>query len=134
MLRRRLALAALALVTVAASEPTPPPPALRLPATVRPTRYALDLRVVPAEPTFSGTITIDLEVTAPTALVWLNATDLRIDGAELRQGGATQAARVVPGGSDFVGFAAPRPLGRGAAQLTVRWHGTMDSETRCPGS
>ena len=60
--------------------------------------------------------------------MWLNATDLTIDGAELRAGGAAQAARVVPGGADFVGFAVARPVGKGSAQLLVRWHGTMDAE------
>jgi aminopeptidase N len=128
MLRHRLALIALALISLAANEATPPPPKLRLPAGVRPTRYTLDLRVVPAEPKFSGTITIDLDVTTPTPLVWLNATDLDIDGAELHQSGAVQPLRVVPGDSDFVGFAAPRPLAKGAAQLIVRWRGTLDSE------
>ncbi|MGZ3408295.1 MAG: M1 family metallopeptidase, partial [Polyangia bacterium] len=112
-MRTRLALSTLALLTLAANDPTPPPPKLRLPAGVRPTRYALDLRVVPSEPGFSGTVAIDLAVDAPTALVWLNATDLTIDGAEVRAGGATQPARVVPGGEDFVGFATARPIGKG---------------------
>ncbi|MGZ3407184.1 MAG: M1 family metallopeptidase, partial [Polyangia bacterium] len=35
---------------------------------------------------------------------------------------------VVPGGEDFVGFATARPIGKGAAQLIVRWHGKMDAE------
>ena len=127
-MRTRLAFCALALVSVAANEPTLSPPKLRLPAGVRPTHYALDLRVVPSEPAFSGTVTIDLAVDAPTALVWLNATELTIDGAEVRAGGATQTARVVPGGEDFVGFATAKPIAKGAAQLIVRWHGKMDAE------
>jgi len=126
-MRTRLALCALSLLLVAAN-PSPAPPKLRLPTTVRPTHYALDLRVVPAEPTFSGAITIDLRVDTPTSLVWLNATDLKIDGAEVRAGGATQAARVVAGDEDFVGFATSKPIPKGAAQLIVRWHGTLDAE------
>src|SRR5437588_22831 len=51
-MRTRLALCVLALCTLAANEPTPSPPKLRLPAGVRPTHYALDLRVVPSEPAF----------------------------------------------------------------------------------
>src|SRR4051812_33347079 len=103
-MRTRLALCALALVFVAA-DPAATPPKLRLPSTVRPTAYALDLKVVPSEPTFSGTNTIDLRVDAPTSLLWLNATGLTIDGAEVRAGGAMQAARVVAGDENFVGFA-----------------------------
>ena len=127
-MRTRLAVCALALFTLAANEPTPSPPKLRLPAGVRPTHYALDLRIVPSEPGYSGTVAIDLAVDAPTALVWLNATELTIDGAEVRAGGATQAARVVPGGEDFVGFATAKPIAKGKAQLIVRWHATMDAE------
>jgi aminopeptidase N len=126
-MRTRLALCALSLLFVAA-DPSPTPPKLHLPTNVRPTHYALDLRIVPSEPTYSGTITIDLKVDALTSLMWLNATDLKIDGAEVRAGGATQAARVVPGGEDFVGFATPKPIAKGTAQLIVRWHGTLDAE------
>ena len=95
---------------------------------MRPTHYALDLEIVPSEPTFSGTVTIDLRVDAPTSLVWLNATELKIDGAEVRAGGAAEAARVVPGGEDYVGFATTKPLAKGTAQLVVRLHGKLDAE------
>ena len=128
MIRRPALLCALALTCLAANDSTPTPPKLRLPAGVRPTHYALDLRVVPAEPTYAGTVTIDLRLDAPTSLVWLNATDLTIDGAEAHAGGATQTARVVPGGEDFVGFATARPLPKGVAQLIVRFHGKLDAE------
>jgi len=126
-MRTRLVFCALALMTVAA-DGTPSPPKLRLPAGVRPTHYALDLRIVPSQPTFSGTATIDLRVDAPTSLVWLNATELTIDGAEVRAGGATRAARVIAGGDDYVGFATAQPIAKGAAQLVVRWHGKLDAE------
>ena len=127
-MRTSLALALIALLSVAANDAKPTPPKLRLPTTVRPTHYALELRVVPSEPTFSGSETIDLRVDAPTSIVWLNATDLAIDGAELRVGGVAQPARVVPGGEDYVGFAPAHALQKGAAQLTVRWHGKLDAE------
>ena len=106
----------------------PAPPTLRLPPGVRPTHYALDLTVVPAQPSFSGTVTIDLQLDAPTALVWLNAEGLHIAGAELRSGSDNQAARIVTGNADFVGFAATRPLPKGPAQLTVHFAGTLDSD------
>src|SRR4051812_17979415 len=126
-MRTRLVVCALSLLTVAA-DATPAPPKLRLPGGVRPTHYALDLRIVPSQPTFSGTATIDLRVDAPTSLVWLNATELTIDGADVRAGGATRAARVVAGGDDYVGFATAQPIAKGTAQLVVRWHGKLDAE------
>jgi hypothetical protein len=127
-MRFRFVLCALALVCVAANEPAAIAPKLRLPGGVRPLRYALDLAIVPAQPAYSGTVTIDLALDAATSLVWLNATDLAIDGGELHAGGATYPARVVPGGEDFVGFAVDNPIAKGPAQLVVRWHGTLDSE------
>lgn len=127
-MRTRLACCALALLTVAADGPAPRPPVLRLPTTVRPTHETLDLHIVPSQPTFSGTATIDLRVDAPTAIVWLNRTGLAFDSAEIRVNGTTHAARIFPGDDDFVGFALAAPLARGTAQLIVRWHGTLDAE------
>ena len=49
-------------VAAAPEWPEPQPPRLRLPDSVRPVRYALDLTLLPAEPTYSGTVTIDLDV------------------------------------------------------------------------
>ena len=88
---------------------------------------------MPSEPTFSGTIAIDLRVEQPTSLVWLNATDLTIDGGELRAGGATQPARVVAGGDDYVGFATAKPIGKGAAQLIVQASTASSTPRRAVG-
>ncbi|MDB4967386.1 MAG: Membrane alanine aminopeptidase [Myxococcales bacterium] len=117
----------IAVTSLGADAPLTPPP-FRLPTSVRPTKYALDLKVVPAQPTYSGSVTIDLAIDAPAAAVWLHAVDLAIDGAEVRAGGTTSAARVVPAPPDLVGFAPVRPLAAGKAQLVVRFHGKMDSE------
>jgi aminopeptidase N len=131
-MRRAVALIALiaAAPAPAAADPAPPsptPPTFRLPAGVRPTRYTLDLRVVPAQPSYSGTVTVELALDAPTSVVWLSATDLTVDGAEFAAAGRAQPAQVLPAPPGFVGFAAPAPLSAGSAQLTVRWHGQLDS-------
>ena len=115
-------------VPAAGAAGSPAPPSFRLPSGVRPVRYALDLRIDPSAAPFSGVVAIDLEVDAPTPVLWLNATDLTVDSADVQQAGLTQKAGVVPGGPDFVGFELPRPLARGPARLTVRYHGAMDSE------
>ena len=85
-------LSLLTLIALAA----PAPPKLRLPAGVHPTRMALDLTIIPGQPRFSGKVDIDLALDAPTTLVWLNATELTVDAAELRAGGTIHRARVVP--------------------------------------
>ncbi len=117
-----------ALTLLGGAETLSTPPAFRLPAGVRPTHYGLDLKIVPAEPTFSGSVTIDLQVDAPTSLVWLNASALSLSGGELRAGGKAQAATVVPGGTDYVGLRVPHPIGKGPAQLFVRFSGKLDTE------
>jgi hypothetical protein len=96
-------------------------PKLRLPTDARPTRYALDLTVVPSQAPFRGIVTIDLDVAVATSQLWLDATGLVVDGAELRAAGATQKARVVAGGEDFVGFQLARAVAPGPAQLVVRY-------------
>lgn len=112
----------------ATSPAAPTPPALRLPTGVRPTRYALDLTIVPARAPYRGTVTIELAVDKPTSTVWLDATDLKIEAAELRQKGAVVPARVTMAPPDFVGFTFPSPLAAGPAELVVRFAGTMDTQ------
>ena len=58
------------------------PPALRLPTTVRPVREALALHLVPSEPTFSGTATLELQVEAPADHFWMHAQGLTVDMAQ----------------------------------------------------
>ncbi len=109
--------------------PAPPtPPELRLPKHARPVRYAAELTVIPTQETFQGKIDIDLEVTTATSLLWLNATELKISSAQLTQAGSTMAARVVPGGADFAGFAFERPVQPGQARLSVSYEGIIDKE------
>ncbi len=43
-------------------------------------------------------------------------------------GGATVPHRVVPGGHEFVGFAASRPLATGPAHLQIRFKASMNSK------
>jgi alanyl aminopeptidase len=109
---------------LAAATSDPPPPALRLPGDVRPTQYALEVTIVPGQPTATGRIHIAAEVTRPTRVVWLNATGLAIGHAEL--GG--KPARVVPGGDDFVGLAIGRELPVGALAIDLAFTAPIDRE------
>jgi aminopeptidase N len=106
----------------------PKPPELRLPQNARPVRYAVELTVVPTQDSFQGKIDIELEVAEATSLIWLNATELKVSSAQLSAGGSTRAARIVPGGTDFVGFAFDAPVAPGAARLSVTYSGVIDKE------
>jgi aminopeptidase N len=120
---------ALGLSQAAGAQPAalPEPPKLRLPGNVSPLRYAAELTLVPAQEKFTGAIAIDLEIKEPTALLWLNASDLTIGSATLTVNGERSAARVVPGGEDFVGFAFDRQVGKGTAQLRVEYTGVVSA-------
>ncbi|MEO8705347.1 MAG: M1 family peptidase, partial [Kofleriaceae bacterium] len=88
--------------------PDPAPPAFRLPGDVRPVKYALDLTIVPEQPTASGKVHVDARVMRPTRVVWLHAEGLTIQSAQL--GGVT--ARVIPG-PQMIGLVANRELDKG---------------------
>ncbi len=106
---------------VAASQP----PKLRLDRSARPTRYALDLTIVPSEDEFSGSIEIQLELSKPNDLIWLNATELQIRSATLRSGKDSIGGHSVPGNSDFIGIALDRPAPAGPATLRLEYSGML---------
>ena len=103
------------------------PPELRLPRVVEPTGYGAELTIVPSMETFSGTIEIALRVRESTTAVWLNATDLTVQTASLTAGGKTQAARIVPSKTDFVGLNFEQPLEPGEATLRIVYTGKLSA-------
>ena len=119
---------------------TPPPaaavarPGLRLGEAVTPRHYVLDLKLDPAREGFSGAVDIDVEVAAPTSVIWLNATDLTVTRAEVTAGGGARAAHVVPnppGDTDHLGLGVEAPVGPGPARIHIEYTGKVDAnETR----
>jgi alanyl aminopeptidase len=101
------------------------PPGLRLPAGAHPTSYAAALRIDPEAPTFNGTIDIELQLDAPTSLLWLNATDIDVQTAEITFAGETKAAQPTLGDRDFLGFGFAQPLGPGPAKLRVAYRAVL---------
>ena len=110
------------------SPAAPRPPALRLPRTAAPVRYAATLTLLPSAVTFDGAVDLDLTLTEPAALLWLNATALTVSEAHFEVGGRALPARVVPGGDDFLGFAVDEPIAAGAARLHVAYQGKITSK------
>ncbi|PTL84759.1 M1 family metallopeptidase [Vitiosangium sp. GDMCC 1.1324] len=108
--------------------PEPQPPTLRLPDSVRPARYALDLTLLPAEPTYAGTVTIDVEVREPVRQVWLHAQDLQVTYAGVLAGGRTLEAKTVTASEGRLGLLLPETLGAGTYQLTLAFIGRADRE------
>lgn len=109
---------------ITAAEPAPPadpaPPELRLPATARPLKNVVDLTIDPATEVFAGTIAIDLDITAPLDVLWLNAQDIEVDEAKV----GDIATKPVYA-KNFVGFVPARRIPAGKVTLRVRYRGKM---------
>ncbi|MBV8553114.1 MAG: M1 family metallopeptidase [Acidobacteriaceae bacterium] len=113
-------LAALATTALAADEP----PKLRLPDTVAPTSYRVELKLDPTKDTFTGHIAIKVDIKQPVQTIWLNASHIDVSDATLNAGGRHLAAKALPGGDDFVGlqFESTVPTGEGEIEIQYTGH------------
>lgn len=59
------------------------PPKFRLPTSVVPVRYSIELTVVPDKDTFNGTVDIDLNYKVESSVLWLNAEKLTVKSVPL---------------------------------------------------
>jgi alanyl aminopeptidase len=104
----------------------PPQPKFRLPAdVVGPTRYRVDLTLVPDQDTFTGAIDIDLKFAKPAAVLWLNAEKLQIKEAALIMDGDKAPVQVITEPHDYVGFAFGHHVGPGEATLHATFQGEI---------
>ena len=92
-------------------------PTLKLPSGVRPTRYALTLKVVPGEAKVQGEIAIDIELERPQTILWLNADSLSVTQATTELP-ATRAT-LLAAQEQFVGVAFEPPLAVGPHRVTL---------------
>lgn len=104
------------------------PPTGRLPADIRPTHYALSLRIVPEEARFSGEVSIDVTLTAPRHVLWLHAQDQHTLAATITpEGGASITLAVERAGED--GLVALRPVSdvpAGRATIRIAYDAPFD--------
>lgn len=99
-----------------------------LPKTVVPLHYALDLVPDAARLTFSGSEVVDIEVTAPTTRLVLNAVELTIAAAAVD---GEAAALIAPQAeAETVTFDFPRPIAAGRHQLRVAFRGRINRFAR----
>jgi alanyl aminopeptidase len=107
---------------------TPPePPKLRLPGTVRPTGYNVELTMDPKSASFQAVAEIALAVNQSTSVIWLHGKALTVKGATAMQGGVSIPATQVPGDADMIGFTLARPLGLGTASLRITYEGVAST-------
>jgi alanyl aminopeptidase len=101
------------------------PPAFRLPTSVAPLHYSLNLTVVPDKDIFNGTVEIDLNFKEASSVLWLNAEKITIKDATLTVNGQTVTVKVIPQPKDLVGFSFDHPVGPGLAKLHINYGGEI---------
>jgi aminopeptidase N len=91
----------------------------KLPKTVVPIHYALDLKPDLEKLTLAGSEVVDIEVMAPTDRLVLNAVSMTVESAAF-EGDAGQAAAVTAdAAAETVTFVFPRPISAGRHKLRV---------------
>ena len=100
-------------------------PKLRLPTTVRPVRYSADLRVTPGEDHFSGSITIELEISQAVSTVWVHGKSLIFEKATFRVADRDERAQATPATDDFVAITTGSSIPPGRATLQITYTGEV---------
>jgi alanyl aminopeptidase len=111
------------------AQTSPQAPTFRLPNTVRPEHYAVELKLDPGEETFSGTVDIEIKISSPTSLIWLNGADLTVKQSSLKSAGKTLATKPVLGHEDFIGFVLDESVPAGNATLHIAYEGKVNSKS-----
>src|SRR5580698_5531829 len=96
----------------------------RLPKNVRPVSYAITLDATPKKKTFSGEVTIALNVLEAVSGLELNARGLAVKKVSCQAGGKKVAAKAKVRKADEV-VEISAPLKKGKATLTLAYTGTL---------
>jgi alanyl aminopeptidase len=99
-------------------------PAGQLPTTVTPTHYKVDLVTRPDQTAFSGEVTIDVTLTAPTKLIWLHGQELRVREATVTsEGGKPVAAtwREIPDSDGVASLTLAGEVRGPKARITIKY-------------
>jgi alanyl aminopeptidase len=92
-----------------------------------PRKETVLLTVDPAREIFDGAVSIDVELRAPAAIIWLNAKNLIIGSAVVAQGDMVHPAKVVTGSDERIGIDAGEPI-VGAATIRIAYRGRLDDK------
>ncbi len=112
------------------------PAAYRLPTTVRPHAYRLELTPDLGSATFRGDVEIDVSIEEETTTVVLNAAELEITFAELNAGDPDEGYALVPSGigldeeEERAVLTFAEPLGVGPATLHLAFTGVLNDMLR----
>ncbi len=104
----------------------------RLPRTVEPVTYRLEIEPDVASATFSGTVAIDVVVHEAVAEIVLNAAELAVSDAEvlLADGGVVGCSVSFDDELEQVVFRSPSELPLGPCTISCRFTGTLNDKLR----
>ncbi len=103
----------------------------RLSNTVLPQSYTLNLNVIPEEGTFSGEVTMDIQIQQPTQSITLHALELTVQQAELYQHAKTLSATLSEDvTSETITLTCPEQLSAGPAQIRILYSGKLNKQLR----
>ncbi|HEX4504086.1 MAG TPA: M1 family metallopeptidase, partial [Alphaproteobacteria bacterium] len=100
----------------------------KLPKTVVPTAYRLDLVTNVDKLTFTGAEEIDINVAKPTDAITLNQNDLAIDSVALKGEDGAKATVTLDGKAQTATFKFPHPLAAGPHTLSVSYSGPITAQ------
>jgi len=92
-----------------------------------PRKETVQLNVDPAREIFDGSVSIDIELRAPVAIIWLNAKNLTIGSAFVAQGDMVRPAKVIPVSGERIGIDVGEPL-KGPATIRIAYQGRLDDK------
>jgi aminopeptidase N len=118
--------------TATSSSAVPGREAFRLPRTVEPVRYRIEVEPNVASASFSGTVSVDVVVHEPVTDMVLNAADLAISDVEVRLADSTALSCAVSFVDEMeqVVFRAPSALPPGPCTVSCRFSGTLNDKLR----
>ena len=94
---------------------------------VVPRKETVELTIDPARETFEGSASIDVELKAPTSVIWLNAKNLTIRSAFIAQSDAVRPAKVMPSSDERIGIDGGQPMA-GSATIRIVYQARLDDK------
>jgi alanyl aminopeptidase len=104
----------------------PAHPSFHLPDGVAPIKHTVELSIDPNLPTFEGTATIDVLLTKPAAVIWVNGRNLAPREASVEFDRRNFPAKVEVAGGEFIALQLDSPIGPGSARITIAYQGHLD--------
>lgn len=111
--------------------PSHPASAERLPQTVIPSHYDLNLTPDLKTATFTGSDSIDVDIKQPTTTIVLNSAEIDFESVKITAAGQEQTATVFTDkDKEEATFTVPQQLPTGKAVIAIRYKGILNNELR----